>query len=66
MIFDKRFFNYLKNGETEHPALQRLTKEKQLSLYKHTGFWFAVDTHKEYEELNKIWSTGKAPWKIWI
>ena len=65
MVFDIRFFDYLKAGETEHPALKHLAKDKQLSLYRHHGFWFAVDTHKEYEELNKIWFTGSAPWKIW-
>lgn len=65
MVFDKRAFNYIKTGETEHPMLKRLAKEKQLSLYRHTGFWFAVDTHKEYEELNKIWKSGNATWKVW-
>jgi len=65
MIFDKRFFDYIRPGELEHPALKRLAKIKQLSFYKHDGFWFAVDTHKEYEELNRIWSNGRAPWKIW-
>jgi len=65
MIFDKRFFEYQKPGELEHEALKRLAKINQLSLYKHTGFWYAVDTHKEYEDLNKIWATGIAPWKVW-
>lgn len=65
MIFDKRFFDYLKPGETEHPALKRLTKEKQLSLYKHEGFWFSMDTYKEVEELNQLWNSKTPPWKIW-
>jgi len=64
MVFDKRVFNYLREGETEHPALVRLAKENQLSLYKHNGFWMAVDTYKELEDLNKIW-VEKHPWKIW-
>ncbi len=65
MIFDKRFFSYLRNGEMEHEGLKRLAKEDQLSLYKHDGFWFAVDTFKELDDLNKIWNSGNAPWKIW-
>lgn len=65
MIFDKRFFDYQKPGELEHAALKRLSAINQLSLYPHTGFWYAIDTNKEYEELNKIWDSGKAPWKIW-
>lgn len=65
MIFDKRFFDYLRPGETEHPALIRLAKKGQLSLYPHEGFWFAVDTYKELETLNEIWKSGDVPWKIW-
>ncbi|MEK7495073.1 MAG: sugar phosphate nucleotidyltransferase [Patescibacteria group bacterium] len=65
MIFDKRYFEYQKPSELEHAALKRLSSINQLSLYKHEGFWYAVDTNKEYEDLNKIWKSGKAPWKIW-
>lgn len=65
MIFDKRYFEYQKTGELEHAALKRLADINQLSLYKHDGFWYAVDTNKEYEELNRIWKSGKAPWKVW-
>lgn len=65
MVFDKRFFNYLKTGESEHPALQKLARENQLSIFKHDGFWYAMDTYKEVEYLNKIWHKVKPPWKVW-
>ena len=65
MVFDKRFFNYLRPGETEHPALERLARAKQLAVFKNNGFWYAIDTYREFEELNKIWATGKAAWKVW-
>ncbi len=65
MVFDKKFFEYIKPGEMEHPAMKRLAKEKQLSLYKHDGFWYAVDTNKELEDLNKLWNSEKPPWKVW-
>ncbi len=65
MVFDSRVFKYLQKGETEHPALKRLAKEKQLSVYKHMGFWYGIDTHKEFKELNSIWETKNPPWKIW-
>jgi len=65
MIFNQKIFNYLKKGEYELEAIKRIAKEKQLSLYKHNGFWFAIDTYKELEDLNNIWETGNAPWKIW-
>lgn len=66
MVFDQRVFKYLREGETEHPALVRMTKEKQLSLFQHDGFWYAVDTHKEFQELNDIWNSGSPPWKAWL
>lgn len=65
MVCKKSFFTYLRKGETEHPALVRLAKKNQLSLYKHNGFWFAVDTFKELDDLNAIWNSGNQPWKIW-
>lgn len=65
MVFDKKIFNYIKPGEMEHQALKRLIKKNKLSLYKHDGFWFAVDTFKELQDLNQIWNSGNPPWKIW-
>jgi len=64
MVFNQQVFEYLKPGETEHPALVRLSQQKQLSLYNHNGFWTAIDTYKELEELNKIWQENP-PWKVW-
>lgn len=64
MVFKQQIFDYLKPGETEHPALVNLAAKRQLSLYNHDGFWTAIDTYKELEELNKIWKE-KAPWKVW-
>ena len=65
MIFDKRFFDYLRPEETEHPGLIRLVEERRLSLYKHNGFWKSVDTYMELGQLNDIWNSGNPPWKIW-
>lgn len=65
MVFKREFFDYLKVGETEHPALQRLAREKQLSLFSHEDFWFCMDTYKEVEQLNKYWGGENAPWKVW-
>lgn len=65
MIFNRKFLDYLRPGEFELQGITRLAKEKQLSVYRHNGFWFAIDTYKELEDLNKIWDSDKAPWKIW-
>jgi glucose-1-phosphate cytidylyltransferase len=65
MFFKHAFFGYLREGELEHEALKRLIAKDQLSLYKHGGFWYAIDTYKELEDLNKIWHTPNPPWKVW-
>lgn len=65
MVFNHEFFSYLKPDEMEIAALKRLLEDHKLSMYRHKGFWFAVDTFKELEDLNKIWNNGKPPWKIW-
>ncbi len=65
MVFNKQVFNYIKPGETEHPALLRLAKEKQLSIFRHNGFWYCMDTHKELNDLNNLWNSGKPLWKVW-
>jgi glucose-1-phosphate cytidylyltransferase len=34
--------------------------------YRHDGFFFAMDTYREYVELNALWDRGEAPWKVWV
>jgi len=65
MVFKNNFFEFLQKGETEHPALERLVEKKELSLYKHGGFWYSIDTYKELENLQIIWDSGRIPWKVW-
>lgn len=64
MVFKRDFFQYLKVGETEHPALKRLVKKEQLSLYVHDNFWQCMDTYNDVDALNKLWQDNP-PWKIW-
>ena len=49
----------------ELEPLQKLTSEGQLSAYKHTGFWQPMDTLRNKNYLQKLWSDGNAPWKNW-
>lgn len=64
MIFNKAFFNYLQPGDMIEDALARLIPEKQLALYKHEGFWYGMDTYKDYLHLNDLWKKDPK-WKIW-
>ncbi|MBI5449569.1 glucose-1-phosphate cytidylyltransferase [Candidatus Gottesmanbacteria bacterium] len=64
MVFKKSFFNYLRPEEYEHAAIHRLVKERQVSLYIHSGFWHSMDTYSDVENLNMYWKTDPK-WKIW-
>lgn len=64
-VFNKKIFEYLdENSVLEEEPLRKLTKEKQLAVYQHNDFWACMDTYKDVDRLNKIWESGKAPWKI--
>lgn len=64
MVFDNEVFDYIEKGETEHAMLKRLTALDDLSLYKHDGFWFCMDTYKEVTELNEMWADNPK-WRTW-
>ena len=49
----------------EREPMQRLVEKKQINVYKHHGFWKPMDTLRDNKELNKLWESGQAPWKIW-
>lgn len=66
MIFNRKIFDYIKPGDMIEDVFERLVKAKQLSLYKHDGFWFAVDTIRDLEEANRLWREDGGPWaKDW-
>jgi glucose-1-phosphate cytidylyltransferase len=66
-VLNRRVLDYIEGDETilEQEPLERLAREGQLMSYRHTGFFYAMDTFREYKALNEIWATGKAPWKVW-
>ncbi len=66
-ILEPSIFNYLENDSTiwEREPLEKLAKENQLSAFKHTGFWHPLDTLRDKNYLENLWSKGNAPWKIW-
>lgn len=64
MVFNKKFFEYLRPGETEHRALGVIAKNNGLSIYIHNGFWHSMDTYSDVENLNKYWNEDPM-WKIW-
>lgn len=63
MVFNKKAFDYFDNDGME-AGLAKMAKEGQLSIFKHEGFWKAMDTYREVEEMNSIWKESK-PWATW-
>lgn len=49
----------------ERRPLEELAQTRQLGVYKHRGFWQAMDTLRDRVYLEELWSSGKAPWKTW-
>ena len=49
----------------EQGPLVSLAATGQLSVYKHNGFFQPVDTIRELQLLEELWSSGSAPWKSW-
>ncbi len=63
MIFKKKIFDYLDEGPIEE-ALMRLARKRELSVFAHQGFWKAMDTYQEAQDLNDLWDHGR-PWAVW-
>jgi glucose-1-phosphate cytidylyltransferase len=68
IVFNKSLFNYLTTDEDcdlEYGAFEILAKKGEIMVYKHTGQWECVDTERDLNHLNKLWSEKKAFWNIW-
>ncbi|GAC1549581.1 MAG: glucose-1-phosphate cytidylyltransferase [Herpetosiphon sp.] len=67
-VFNRKVFDYL-DAEPgcilERLPLQRLADEGEIVAYRHHGFFFAMDTYREFILLNELWDSQKAPWKVW-
>ncbi len=66
-VLEPEAFNYIDGDETvwERKPLEELAKSGQLAAFKHGGFWKPMDTLRDKKELESLWDTGTAPWKVW-
>jgi len=66
-IFEPGVFNYLEGDDCilEARPLEQLAADGQLMAYQHDGFFYPMDTYRDYEHLNQAWTSGKVPWKVW-
>ena len=64
MVFENSFIDMIKEGEMIEEGLQRLLPQRELSVYNHKDFWFAMDTYQDLTDLNKLWLENPE-WRIW-
>ncbi len=66
MVLDKEVFDYIRPDEDVmfEETLADIAADGKLGYYVHEGFWHAMDTYKDYVDLNKMWRVDPK-WKIW-
>ena len=66
-VLEAKVLDYIKDDRTmfEREPLQKLSSENQLNAFKHTGFWMPMDKLSDKVELERLWQTKNAPWKLW-
>lgn len=66
-VLEPEVVDYIRDDLTpwEGEPLERLAKEKKLAAFKHSGFWLPMDTLRDKNRLEDLWSSGEAPWKVW-
>ena len=64
-VLSPKTLDYIKDDTTvwEKAPMENLAKDEQLVAYKHDGFWQPMDTLRDKNYLEGLWSSGKAPWK---
>jgi glucose-1-phosphate cytidylyltransferase len=67
MVMEPNVLDYIEGDSTvlEREPLEHLASDNQLMAYKHEGFWQCMDTQRDREKLEELWTDGQAPWKIW-
>ncbi|RZD41094.1 MAG: glucose-1-phosphate cytidylyltransferase [Thaumarchaeota archaeon] len=66
-VLEPTIFDYIKDDSTiwEREPLEKMAEEKQLSSYKHDGFWHSLDTLRDKNNLEELWNNNNPPWKKW-
>jgi len=68
-FFRRDFTRYLSDDEhlvLEREPLTRLAEDRQLGIWRHTGFWACMDTQRDRDELEALWNSGRAPWRVGV
>lgn len=68
MVLNYDVFRYIDEEPMrifEQEPLESLAKDRELSAFRHRGFWLPMDTLRDKNTLERLWNSGQAPWKIW-
>ncbi|MBT5549694.1 MAG: glucose-1-phosphate cytidylyltransferase [Nitrospina sp.] len=67
-VLSPKVLNYIEGDDTtwEKKPMEQLAQEGQLNAYLHDGFWQPMDTARDKNQLEELWQSGNAPWKIWL
>ncbi|MFM7650605.1 MAG: glucose-1-phosphate cytidylyltransferase, partial [Acidimicrobiaceae bacterium] len=64
-VCEPGIFKYLENREDlvfEKEPIQSIVRDQQMDMYAHDEFWQCMDTYRDWELLNQMFKSGKAPW----
>jgi glucose-1-phosphate cytidylyltransferase len=66
-VLSPAVLDYIEGDQTswESAPLTRLAADGQIMAYEHSGFWHPMDTLRDKNMLEDLWSSGEAPWKCW-
>lgn len=66
-VLEPSVIQFIDNNDTvwEQQPLQELASRGELTAYKHSGFWQAMDTLRDKNILEDAWASGKAKWRLW-
>lgn len=67
MVMNPGIFDYLEGDDTvlEKGPFRKLARDGEMMAFFHSGFWKCMDTQRDKQQLEELWQSGRAPWKIW-
>ena len=65
-VMEPEFFDFIENDNTilEKEPLEKVAEMGELMAFKHNGYWQCMDTKRDRDQLEELWKSGHAPWKV--
>lgn len=67
-VLSPKVLSFIDSDSTswEQEPLQQLAMAGELMAFRHDGFWHPIDTLRDKQQIENLWQTGRAPWKVWL